>query len=302
MKNDIRDHILSCHTCQIVKPSHHPTYGPLIPLETPTEPLALFAMDTIVMGSAAKNSKAKYIQVLVDHHSRYVWAKATKTNTAAAAISVLDDAFKSAKLAPNPRLLTDNGTNFRSKDFERYLKRHNIRHSYTSAYHPQTNGTNEKVNGTIITKLKLLRQLHPQRKWSTLLPEAIDTYNRSIHSNTGFTPRHLLFGLNEEGITSASLADDRRLAVKRTEEFKRKKKELFDSKHKPLVLKVGDLVKKRIPTNHPMNNKLTPRFEGPFEVVSQESEVNFRIVRVATHAPITLAHASQLEVYHKRCA
>jgi transposase InsO family protein len=300
MKNDIRDHILSCHTCQIVKPSHHPTYGPLIPLESPTEPLALFAMDTIVMGSAAKNTKAKYIQVLIDHHSRYVWAKSTKTNTAAAAISVLDDALKSVKLAPNPRLLTDNGTNFRSKDFERYLKRHNIRHSFTSTYHPQTNGTNERVNGTIVTKLKLLRQLSPHRKWSTLLPEAIDIYNQSIHSTTGFTPRYLLFGLTEEGTTSSSLTEDRKMAVTRTEEFKRKKKELFDSKHKPMSLKVGDLVKKAIPTNHPMNNKLTPRFEGPFEVVSQESGVNYRIVKVGTQAPVTLVHVSQLDVYRKR--
>ena len=69
--------------------------GTLWPIDTPETPNDLWAIDTIVMGSAARDSSAKYIITVVDHHSRFVWASANKANTAAAAINVLSKAVDS---------------------------------------------------------------------------------------------------------------------------------------------------------------------------------------------------------------
>src|SRR5205823_119115 len=38
MTSDIRDYIKTCHTCQMVKPTSHAPYGPLMPLESPAKP------------------------------------------------------------------------------------------------------------------------------------------------------------------------------------------------------------------------------------------------------------------------
>jgi len=141
MLEDIKLHIKTCKTCQLVKPSNHPTYGPLTPLTTPDNPNELWAMDTIVMGSSARNTKAKYIQVLIDHHSRFVWAKATKVNTTQAIIEMLKPILEKQK---PKRLLTDNGSNFKSRVLKRFLDEYQIKQSFTSTYHPQTNGHNEK--------------------------------------------------------------------------------------------------------------------------------------------------------------
>jgi hypothetical protein len=239
--------------------------------------MRLLAMDTIVMGSVAKISKAKYIQVLIDHHSRYVWAQATSTNTAAAAINLLKNASTTLTPPANSRFITDNGTNFISKEFNRFLKQHNIQHSYTSTYHPQTNGLNEKVNHTIITRLKIAINEKPKRKWSTLLPEVIHSYNATTHSVTGFAPKYLLFGITDNTQIECNLTADRKLAVERTEAFKKKKKSKYDKTHKHIDLEIGSLVKRRIPSNHPTNNKLTPAYTGPYRVVSKQSDHNYEI-------------------------
>jgi hypothetical protein len=300
LEPDVKQHVRTCHQCQLVKPALHATYGQLKPLETPDEPMRLLAMDTIVMGSVAKTSKAKYIQVLIDHHSRYVWAQATPTNTAAAAINVLKNAFTTLTPPANSRFITDNGTNFISKEFNRFLKQHNIQHSYTSTYHPQTNGLNEKVNHTIITRLKIAINEKPKRKWSTLLPEVIYSYNATIHSVTGFAPKYLLFGITDNTQTESNLTADRKLAVERTEAFKKKKKSKYDKTHKHIDLEIGSLVKRRIPSNHPTNNKLTPAYTGPYRVVSKQSDHNYEIKDSENAANSIKVHVSQLEPYFPR--
>lgn len=52
-------------------------------------------------------------------------------------------------------LLTDRGKNFLSNEFERFLERHKVKHSITSSYHPECNGTIERVNGTVGRRIRL---------------------------------------------------------------------------------------------------------------------------------------------------
>jgi transposase InsO family protein len=160
----------------------------------------------------------------------------------------------------NSRLITDNGTNFISKEFNRFLKQNNIQHFYTSTYHPQTNRLNEKVNHTVITRLKIAINEKPKRKWSTLLPEVIHSYNATIHLVTDFAPKYLLFGITDNTQIESNLAANRKLAFERTEAFKQKKKSKYDKTHKHINLEIGSLVKRRISSNHPTSNKFTSAY------------------------------------------
>jgi transposase InsO family protein len=297
MEKDIKAYVRSCHACQLVKPANHTPYGPLLPIPTPARPGELLAMDTIIVGSAARDTKAKNIQVVIDQHSRHVWAKPTPTNSAQAAIGLLEQIFET--IPPPKKLLTDNGTNFTSKAFRDFLRRHRVEHIFTTAYHPQANGLNERVNGTIKRGLQLELMDHPRRKWSTLVKPVVDRYNARVHSVTRFSPIQLQFGKDlPESYTSVDAA--RSEAVVNSDRFKAQIKTQYDARHPTIQLNPGDLVKKRVPSNHPDLDKFTPTYDGPFRVISQESPVNFKIQATSGSLRILDTHVYQLEPYHLR--
>ena len=302
MYQDIQQFIKSCHSCQLVKTASHSTFGKLQPLPTPEHPLELISMDTMVLGSSAAKSKAKYLQVILDHHSRYVWAKPTPTNTAEAAISALQDVVRI--IGTPQRILTDNGTNFKSRKFLKFLSQHNIKRTNCTPYHPQCNGASEKVNDTIAKGLRIETLSHPRHKWSTLVPIVVNNYNNTIHDITGFTPSYLLLGTDKiqtDTATTETLASDRKLAQQKSDSYRQQKKIEYDRKHAHLELQIRDLVKRRIASNHPDLKKLSPRYDAIFEVVSTPSPVNALIqpYRTANAQPF-LVHVGNLEPYFLR--
>jgi hypothetical protein len=157
---------------------------------------------------------------------------------------------------------------------------------------------NEKVNDTIVNKLRLAIQDHPRRKWSTLLPQVVKDYNNTIHSTTGFKPAFLMFGIDSDNQIPSIEA--RALAKVRTESFKIKKKAEYDKHHIPINFNIGDLIRRRIPPNHPSNTKLSPKFEGPFKIIEKTLEVNYRIQNLGKKEHNELVHVNKLESYHTR--
>ena len=297
MFENIKDYAKSCHSCQLVKTVRRPSLGHLHPFGPVHEPYELMGLDTIVMGKIANNTKAKYLQVLIDHHSRFVWAIPTATNTSDTIINVLTKIFSKFPEGKPTRLLTDNGTNFTSKKFKNFLKNKKIKRSLATPYHPQTNGMVEKVNHVLVERLRIACKEKPTYKWSTLVPYIITQYNMTPHSSTGFPPDYLLFGQSTHNI-QIPVNEARKKAVEKVEQLKKSYKQKYDDKHLDFHFKIGDLVKKRIPSNHPSNHKLSAAFDGPFTVVSVESDLVYRIAK-ENEQPIQ-AHTSQLEPYYLR--
>lgn len=187
---DTANHIRSCHICQVVNSRNHQSFGLLQPLPPAAKPLDRIGFDTIELGRSAIDSKAKYIQTFVDHHSRFLWRFATPTNTDDAIITCFKKICDSH--GTPKQVISDQGRSFISKKLKRFLDSHNIRHSFSSTYHPQTNGMVEKHNHTITTRLRKLKLEFPNLKWSSLLSKAIEQHNATPHSTTGFTPNHLI--------------------------------------------------------------------------------------------------------------
>jgi len=107
---DIKQHVSSCKTCQLTKHNHQPTPGKFVIPESDLEPMEVVGLDTIVIGPAANNTRHKYIQVFIDHLSRYVWAYPTASNTAATIKTLLTNLHNSGiKIR---RIITDNHKNF----------------------------------------------------------------------------------------------------------------------------------------------------------------------------------------------
>ncbi|UYV68635.1 K02A2.6-like, partial [Cordylochernes scorpioides] len=201
---------------------HEPTLGEMITPTSNIQPLQMIGCDTIVLGTAAANTKHKFIQVFVDHATCYLWAYPTITNTAQAVTQCLDKIIKSVNSINT--ILTDNGKNFISKEFNKFLSLQGIKHTYTSPYHPQCNGICEKLNDTIMTKLRIAVLEKPRCKWSSLLPQIVKNYNSTPHDVTGFSPLFLMYGIGNvpefADQTPITIEEARKKASLRTEQIR----------------------------------------------------------------------------------
>ncbi|UYV77733.1 K02A2.6-like [Cordylochernes scorpioides] len=276
---DIKNYVRSCKSCQLVKVRHEPTLGEMITPTSNIQPLQMIGCDTIVLGTAAANTKHKFIQVFVDHATRYLWAYPTITNTAQAVTQCLDKIIKSVNSINT--ILTDNGKNFISKEFNKFLSLQGIKHTYTSPYHPQCNGICEKLNDTIMTKLRIAVLEKPRCKWSTLLPQVVKNYNSTPHDVTGFSPLFLMYGIGNvpefADQTPITIEEARKKASLRTEQSRSKWKIKHDSHHPKYVFKEGDLVIRKIAFNDPRLIKTSPKYEGPFVIQKKISDVTYDI-------------------------
>jgi len=88
----------------------------------------------------------EYLFVAIDDHARIGFTDLYPDEAKAGAVQFLENTvayFRSLGVRVR-RLLTDNGSAFRSKDFAKACQRLKIKHSFTRPYRPQTNGKAER--------------------------------------------------------------------------------------------------------------------------------------------------------------
>ena len=86
-------------------------------------------------------------------------------------------------------ILTDNGSNFASKFFGVITNMLGVKHVYTSAYRPSTNGQVERFNATLADTLVVLT--NKARDWDKAVGLVCHAYNSTVHSSTGYSPCEL---------------------------------------------------------------------------------------------------------------
>nr|XP_022908315.1 uncharacterized protein K02A2.6-like [Onthophagus taurus] len=89
----------------------------------------------------------KYIFVLVEAYTKWIEAFPTKTITSTKTIGMRREIF--ARFGLPYTLVSNNGTNFKSREFEEFLKSNGIVHKVTVPYHAATNGQAERKVQTI---------------------------------------------------------------------------------------------------------------------------------------------------------
>ena len=62
-----------------------------------------------------------------------------------------------------------------------------IKHSVTTPYRPQSNGSCERFNSTVISRIRTLSP-HENKRWHLHLDSLILAYNRTAHESTGVSP------------------------------------------------------------------------------------------------------------------
>ncbi|XP_058448351.1 uncharacterized protein K02A2.6-like [Malaya genurostris] len=133
-----------------------------------------------------------YYLIVVDAYSRWPEVIPTKRITTAATLTMFREIFSRHGMPET--LITDNGTQFTSENFESYCTNNGILHLKTPPYHPQSNGLAERFVDTF------KRTLRKIMTGGESLREAIDTFLLCYRSTPcrsapeGKTPAELLLG------------------------------------------------------------------------------------------------------------
>ncbi|XP_037827411.1 uncharacterized protein K02A2.6-like [Lucilia sericata] len=129
--------------------------------------------------------------IITDAYSKWLDVKITKSITAEATIALVDEVF--ANYGVPAMVVSDNGTNFSSEEFNKYLTAVGVRyHKYTAPYHPSTNGQAERSVQTVKNALKAM--CTSKQTLQQNLNEFLRQYKNAPHSTTGVSPAQLFLG------------------------------------------------------------------------------------------------------------
>lgn len=127
------------------------------------------------------NAGYEHLEVLVDDASRYAVVVPVADETAASAVGALEAAaIEFAKVGIRiERVLTDNGSAYRSRIFDQLVDRLGARHTRTRPWRPQTNGKAERLIQTLLREWAYGRAYRSNDERAAALPVFVDFYNRA---------------------------------------------------------------------------------------------------------------------------
>jgi hypothetical protein len=227
-----------------------------------------------------------YMLVAVDKVTKWVEAAPVITQDSTAAINFIKSIVFCFGVPHS--IITDNGTNFTSKEFKSYCESMGIKLKFASVAHPKTNGQVEKANGLICNGIKK-RLLAPLEKakhaWVDELPSALWSLRTTPNAATQETPFFLVHGAEavlpvemtheapriaayDETTSTEALQDDvdaldeaRDVALTRAMQYQQNLRNYHSSRVCPRSFVVGDLVLRLKQDGH---GKLESPWVGPY--------------------------------------
>jgi len=142
-----------------------------------------------------------YLSSILDDYSRYIIAWRLCTSMSTTDVSdTLDDALAftgldQVKVRHKPRLLSDNGPSYISRDLADYLEDKDMSHTRGRPYHPQTQGKIERWHRSLKNQISLENYYLPG-ELEERIREFVDYYNheRYHESLNNLTPADVYYG------------------------------------------------------------------------------------------------------------
>ena len=182
LDDQITEEVKSCQACHEAKGK--PPKALLHPWSWPTKPWQRIHVDF------AGPFQGQTFLLVVDAHSKWGEVIEMKSSTAVKTISVLRHLFATYGLPL--QLVSDNGPQFVSKEFEVFMKNNGVKHTRSSPYHPASNGEAERFVRTFKEALKASK--YSNLPFQHRVENFLLTYRSTRHSTTRETPSKLFLG------------------------------------------------------------------------------------------------------------
>jgi hypothetical protein len=213
------------------------------------------------------------------------------------------------------KIVSDQGTQFTSRFWERLHETLDTQLRFSSAYHPQTDGQTKRVNQTLEDMLRVCA-LQYGRSWDKSLPYAEFSYNNSYQESLKMVLFEMLYGRrcrtslfqNETGerkVFGSDILHEAEKQVRMVRENLRavqlRQNSYADQRRRELSFEVGDFVYLKVSPMRGLHRfkiqgKLTPRFIGPFKILEKRGEVAYQLELLAQLSDVhDVFYVSQLK-------
>ena len=281
--------IKNCQACILNQPLNK--YTPLQPTSLPRGPWVKGAVD--IVGPVG----GKFILTYIDYYSSYPEAHVLRDITCREVIKVLTDVF--ARFGFPEELVSDNGKQFVSAEFENFLKSCGIKHIRVSPYFARSNRKVERFHRYL--KKNFRAALSEGKSWERELPKILMTYRATPHLVSGKTPTMLLF--NREirmKVPHIESNPDKKVDQEIRSRCQRYQARMKDYKHHATLhnFNIGDVV---FCANMKPNKLDSQFYSAKHVIIKTQGRDTFTLVNVATQATLIrnakyLKHAAKPEV------
>ena len=295
MKREIAEFVSKCLTCQQIKIEHQKPAGLLQPLSIPEWKWERITMD-FMTGLPKTQRGHNTIWVIVDRMTKSAHFIATNNNYSLERYARLYvDEIVRLHGAP-VSIVSDRDPRFTSRFWPKLQDAMGTKLRFSTAFHPQTDGQSER---TIQTLEDMLRACVMEFKgsWDNYLSLIEFAYNNSYQSSIGMAPYEALYGrkcrtpvcwdeVGERRLIGLEIVQDTTEKVNMIRELLKiandRKKSYADNRRRDLQFEIGDQVFLKISPwkgvlRFGKQGKLSPRYIGPYEIVSKVGPVAYKL-------------------------
>ncbi|XP_062541324.1 uncharacterized protein K02A2.6-like [Armigeres subalbatus] len=254
MDDQCEKYVKQCNACTLVSSVGPPE--PMLRTKMPDKAWTDVAVDFL-----GPLPSGHYLLVIIDYYSRFVEVMIMRKTTAELTTEALYETF--TRFGVPEVLRSDNGPQFISECFKSFCKEFGITQQKTTPYWPQANGEVERMNNTILKRLRISQETNKDG-WKWDLRSFLLMYNSTPHSTTGIAPSALMFGrVMRDKLPSVQQSTGKLTESVQDKDWERKLRqaEINDKKRKatPSTLEVGDrVVAKRMSKDHKLSSNFGP--------------------------------------------
>jgi transposase InsO family protein len=153
--------------------------------------------------SQSRGAGWEFVHVAIDDTSRIGFSRIMKSERKGCAIAFLKAliTYYASLGITIERIMTDNGSCYRSRAFRRACKRFAIKHIFTRPYTPQTNGKAERFIQTALREWAYAKAYESSRQRAAELPYWMHRYNwHRPHGGIGSVPPISILGLTRNNL------------------------------------------------------------------------------------------------------
>ena len=293
LSRQLKEYLRHCSKCQLYQTRRHMEHGSLQPISSPPMPFHTLAIDFVLALPKSAKGYDSLMSITCKFSRRVSLIPGKCTFTAADWAGRLLRRLRKIDWGLPKVIISDRDRKFLSELWSALFDTLGVKLLYSTAYHPQTDGSSERTNQTIEIALRFWMSVleHPQQ-WPVTIPAIQSAYNNTVSVPTGCTPNEVVYGFTpnaaldltkyeKDSLPSAAAA---RLEASDAIAFAQMSAKFhYDRRHQPQFFREGDFVLLRlhkgynIPANKLTGRKYGQQYVGPFEVLERVGKLAYRL-------------------------